>query len=99
MSDIDAESRDFVYNWVQNNVSHPGPWWKSDVHDLSSVENRMLQLEADKDSLQLQVTILEDQLDSQTNRSAELERNLREKGRLLCGIQLPPFRRCASARP
>ena len=79
MSDIDGESRDFVYNWVQNNVSHAGPWWKSDVHDLSSVENRMLQLEADKDSLQLQVTILEDQLDSQTNRSAELERNLRDK--------------------
>ena len=79
MSDIDGESRDFVYNWVQNNVSHAGPWWKSDVHDLSSVENRMLQLEADKDSLQLQVTILEDQLDSQTNRSGELERNLRDK--------------------
>lgn len=79
LSDIDGETRDFVYNWVQNNVSHSGPWWKSDVHDLSSVENRMLQLEADKDSLQLQVTILEDQLDSQTNRSAELERTLRDK--------------------
>ena len=85
LSDIDGDTRDFVYNWVQNNVSHSGaPWWKSDmshgqVHDLSSVENRMLQLEADKDSLQLQVTILEDQLDSQTNKAAELERSLRDK--------------------
>ena len=79
LSDIDGDTRDFAYNWLQNNVSHSGPWWKSEVHDLSSVENRMLQLEADKDSLQLQVTILEDQLDSQTNRSAELERSLRDK--------------------
>ena len=33
-------------------------WWKSDspvVHDLSRVEERTLGLEAEKDSLQLQV--------------------------------------------
>ena len=37
----------------------PQVWWKRDgtpaVHDLSGVEERMLQLERDKDSLQLQV--------------------------------------------
>lgn len=84
-SDLDKDTQEFLYNWLQNNKSHIGqsqqPWWKSDsaVHDLSSVEERMLQLESDKDSLQLQVTVLEDQLDGQTNRLGELEKSLKEK--------------------
>merc|ERR1740128_1499660 len=39
----------------------------------------MLQLESDKDSLQLQVTVMEDQLDGQTGRLGELEKTLKEK--------------------
>ena len=90
MSDLDKDTRDFLHTWLQNNKTHvasPGPagqggqWWRQDsaVHDLSSVEERLLQLEADKDSLQLQVTVLEDQLDGQTARVAELERVARER--------------------
>ena len=90
MTDLDKDTRDFLHTWLQNNKAHvasPGPagqggqWWRQDsaVHDLSSVEERLLQLETDKDSLQLQVTVLEDQLDGQTARVAELERVARER--------------------
>ena len=82
LADIDKETRDFLYNWLQNNKPSGGGWWRQDnsgVHDLTSVEERLLQLEADKDSLQLQVTVLEDQLDGQTNRMSDLERTLRDK--------------------
>ena len=85
LADLDKDTRDFLYNWLQNNKTHvsgqSGHWWKQEgsVHDLSSVEERLLQLEADKDSLQLQVTVLEDQLDSQTNRVSDLERALKDK--------------------
>ena len=64
MTDLDKDTRDFLHTWLQNNKAHvasPGPagqggqWWRQDsaVHDLSSVEERLLQLETDKDSLQL----------------------------------------------
>ena len=81
ISDVDKDTRDFLYNWLQNNSAGPSQWWRSDhgLHDLSSVEERLLQLETDKDSLQLQVNVLEDQVDSQTNRVGDLERSLRDK--------------------
>ena len=87
LTDLDKETQDFLHSWLQNNKTHVsvsgqgGHWWKQEnsVHDLSSVEERLLQLETDKDSLQLQVTVLEDQLDSQTNRVTDLEKTLRDK--------------------
>ena len=85
ITDLDKDTRDFLYNWLQNNKTHvsgqSGHWWKQEgsVHDLSSVEERLLQQETDKDSLQLQVTVLEDQLDSQTHRVSDLERALKDK--------------------
>ena len=89
LSDLDKDTRDFIYNWLQNNKTHVSGsglgqgehWWKQDsaVHDLSSVEERLLQLEADKDSLQLQVTVLEDQLDGQGSKVSEMEKMLRDK--------------------
>ena len=74
-------------------------WWKNNdgpaVHDLSRLEERMLGMEAEKDSLQLQVKILksffshlvftiqvnvlEDQIDGQTRRTEEVEKSLRER--------------------
>ena len=65
LTDLDKETQDFLHSWLQNNKTHVsvsgqgGHWWKQEnsVHDLSSVEERLLQLETDKDSLQLQVTV------------------------------------------
>jgi len=87
LSDVDKETRDFLFNWLQNNMTHvltrnnPPPPWLSETpeDDLSTVEERLLQLETDKDSLQLQVTVLEDQLDSQGSRVNELEKMLSDK--------------------
>ena len=57
---LDRESVDFLAAWLQNNKPSPEtqPWWKTEapaVHDLSRLEERMLGMEAEKDSLQLQV--------------------------------------------
>ena len=53
LNDIDKELQEFLYNWLQNNKSSLSSqdWWRPDngVHDLSSVEERMLQLETDKE--------------------------------------------------
>lgn len=79
---LDLDTQEFLMNWLQNNKTQAPSWYKvggGAVHDLSSVEERMLQLEADKDSLQLQVTVLEDQLDNQTSRTEELEKTVRDK--------------------
>ena len=63
---LDRETAEFLTTWLQNNKpldphqghqGHPG-WWKSEapaVHDLSRLEERMLGMEAEKDTLQLQV--------------------------------------------
>lgn len=84
----DRETTDFLYNWLKNNKSNyhsaSQKWWKNDVntagiHDLSSVEERMQELEREKDTLQLQVTVLEDQIESQSRRIAEIERILQQK--------------------
>lgn len=82
---IDQDTQEFLYNWLQNNkVQSPQSWWKSDastpaVHDLVGIEERMLQLERDKDSLQLQTTVLEDQLEGQAKKISSLEKQLQEK--------------------
>ena len=44
-----------------------------------SIEDRLLQLEGDKDSLHLQVALLSDQLESQTEKIGDLERVLEDK--------------------
>lgn len=43
------------------------------------VDERMQRLENDKDSLQMQVSILMDQIDAQTEKISDLERGLSER--------------------
>jgi len=90
---IDQDTQEFLYNWLQNNkIESAQSWWKSDasapaVDDLSGVEERMLQLERDKDSLQLQSTVLEDQLEGQAKKIKSLEKQLAEKTELCKNLE------------
>jgi len=93
-SEIDKDTQEFLYNWLTNNKSQSSPqsWWKSDscspgVHDLTGVEERMLQLERDKDSLQLQVTVLEDQIEGQARKVGDLEKQLKTKKEECCKFE------------
>ena len=47
------------------------------------VEERLQRLEGDKDSLQMQISILMDQIEVQTEKIAELEKNLADKNNQL----------------
>eukprot|EP00094_Tigriopus_californicus_P005385 TCALIF_05192-PA protein Name:"Similar to PPFIBP1 Liprin-beta-1 (Homo sapiens)" AED:0.11 eAED:0.09 QI:0/0.6/0.33/0.83/0.4/0.5/6/102/1020 len=49
------------------------------VQTVPGLEERLLQLEGDKDSLNLQVALLSDQLESQTDKISDLEKNLDDK--------------------
>eukprot|EP00095_Tigriopus_kingsejongensis_P000014 snap_masked-scaffold342_size201858-processed-gene-1.3 protein:Tk00014 transcript:snap_masked-scaffold342_size201858-processed-gene-1.3-mRNA-1 annotation:"hypothetical protein D910_10177" len=49
------------------------------VQTIPGLEERLLQLEGDKDSLNLQVALLSDQLESQTDKITDLEKNLDHK--------------------
>ncbi|XP_069695485.1 uncharacterized protein Liprin-beta isoform X3 [Periplaneta americana] len=53
----------------------------------SDVEERLRRLEADKDSLQLQVTVLTEQIEVQTDKIADLEKLLDEKKRQLASAE------------
>jgi uncharacterized protein YlxW (UPF0749 family) len=53
----------------------------------SDVEERLRRLEADKDSLQLQVTVLTEQIDVQTDKISDLEKLLDEKKRQLSNAE------------
>lgn len=51
------------------------------------VEERLRRLEADKDSLQLQVTVLTEQIEVQTDKISDLEKLLDEKKRQLSNAE------------
>jgi chromosome segregation ATPase len=53
----------------------------------SDVEERLRRLEADKDSLQLQVTVLTEQIEVQTDKISDLEKLLDEKKRQLANAE------------
>jgi len=53
----------------------------------SDVDERLRRLEADKDSLQLQVTVLTEQIEVQTDKISDLEKLLDEKKRLLSNAE------------
>jgi uncharacterized protein YlxW (UPF0749 family) len=53
----------------------------------SDVEERLRRLEADKDSLQLQVTVLTEQIEVQTDKISDLEKLLEEKKRQLSNAE------------
>jgi chromosome segregation ATPase len=53
----------------------------------SDVEERLRRLEADKDSLQLQVTVLTEQIEVQTDKISDLEKLLDEKKRQLSNAE------------
>ena len=53
----------------------------------SDVEERLRRLEADKDSLQLQVTVLTEQIEVQTDKIGDLEKLLDEKKRQLASAE------------
>jgi len=53
----------------------------------SDVDERLRRLEADKDSLQLQVTVLTEQIDVQTDKISDLEKLLDEKKRQLSNAE------------
>jgi chromosome segregation ATPase len=53
----------------------------------SDVEERLRRFEADKDSLQLQVTVLTEQIDVQTDKISDLEKLLDEKKRQLSNAE------------
>lgn len=51
------------------------------------MEERLQRLEADKDSLQLQVTVLTEQIEVQTDKISDLEKLLDEKKRQLSNAE------------
>jgi len=53
----------------------------------SDVDERLRRLEADKDSLQLQVTVLTEQIEVQTDKISDLEKLLDEKKRQLSNAE------------
>lgn len=63
---VGADKRE-VYSWVLALIGMP------------EVDERMQRLESDKDSLQMQVSILMDQIDAQTEKISDLERGLSER--------------------
>jgi len=63
---VGADKR-YVYNWVLNLIEMP------------EVEERLQRLEGDKDSLQMQISILMDQIEMQTEKISELEKSLMEE--------------------
>jgi len=89
LSQADTDTGEFLYNWLKNNkadysnnLQNTKTWWKQTdsspgIHDLTGVEERMQELEREKDSLQLQVTILEDQIEGQSRKMIDLERSLK----------------------
>jgi len=88
LSHADTDTRDFLYNWLKNNKAdyskslYASQKWRnkedaSGIHDLTGVEERLHELDREKDCLQLQVTVLEDQIEGQSRKIAELERTLR----------------------
>ncbi|XP_068082208.1 liprin-beta-1 [Anabrus simplex] len=62
---------------------YPTPHYKSP----GDVEERVHRLEADKDSLQLQVTVLSEQIEVQTEKIVDLEKMLEEKKRQLSSTE------------
>lgn len=63
---VGADKR-YVYNWVLNLIEMP------------EVEERLQRLEGDKDSLQMQISILMDQIEMQTEKINDLEKTLMDK--------------------
>lgn len=53
----------------------------------SDVDERLRRLEADKDSLQLQVTVLTEQIEVQTDKISDLEKLLDEKKQQLSNAE------------
>lgn len=66
--DITRETRRVLLEWLKGRPS-----------EGSSLEERVNRLEGDKDSLQLQVTVLTQQVEAQTEKIADLENLLEEK--------------------
>jgi len=88
---MDTDTREFLYSWLKNNVLdnssrniYSTQKWKTKkelpgLHDLTGIEERMQDLEREKDSLQLQVNVLEDQIEGQDRRIQQLELSLESK--------------------
>lgn len=71
--DVDDETKKFLLEWLKKRTADDG----------GSLEDRVNRLEGDKDSLQLQVTVLSEQVEAQTEKIADLENLLEEKKELL----------------
>lgn len=69
--EIDDETKAFLLDWLK--ASRNG----------SSLEDRVHRLEGDKDSLQLQVTVLSEQVEAQTEKIQDMESLLDQKKELL----------------
>ena len=66
-------------DWGRNSCCRSPPPGSNALQTMPGVEERLLQLEGDKDSLHLQVALLSDQLDCQTEKIGDLERLLDDK--------------------
>jgi len=64
---LSGADKRYVYGWVL------------DLIEMPEVEERLQRLEGDKDSLQMQISILMDQIEVQTEKIGDLERNLLDK--------------------
>lgn len=71
--DVDDETKKCLLEWLKKRTAEDG----------GSLEDRVHRLEGDKDSLQLQVTVLSEQVEAQTEKIADLENLLEEKKELL----------------
>ena len=95
LGNFDKDSVEFVFNWLKNNLVFKGMYSNGSSNgngngitsweqaDLMAMEERMMQLETEKDNLHLETTVLSEQLDRHAHRIQELEQLLGAKKELL----------------